>query len=680
MPHANRRSRAVAAAVLLCTACAAKVPWRRAAAPLPYGHADVTTVNTDYRRTTSEVLVRKVGQPTRAALDWAAYHANFMIADPAPERPPGGSVTVPPQPFAGTIEAATLTASIAQTPLTPDERAHPLAFAPLAEYLAAKQPALAAGFEEVAAAVRAESWGLPGGPAFVPQTAADALVHEPGGGAPAEIWVKIEFAPWWQGLGGLDDEDGDGAPELYGRMRADLVKPAALELVRDDYAGKRLDAAAVKLWANQLSSLWYPSYNTDLVRGATSWPAADTEPDIKRALGDRVWQAPTVVMRGKPQGKATYDVFLVDGLEPQAAAAPPARKAPPALAKTKPSPKPDAVAAAIKAELGRAPGGTWATWAAAVAPYAASVRAHLRATPAKVMGVRGEGAPDDAFLFFRRAMEMTVAGDLARQPPAKNPLPALVELKRTLDARGIDLIFVPVPTKVELFPDKLDAKNRAFAGQVVNPWARKFLLDLSEAGVEALDLWPPFLAERKKGETPEPLYQRQDTHWSSRGLRLAARLVAARVRQYPWWNELAAAPGVRYQLRDARFSRYGDIHSRLPDRDKRGLKPEELTAAQVVAPDGSFFEPDADSPIVVLGDSYTGVYELIDCQHAGVAAHLARELGRPVDLIMSYGGGPNVRKTLMRLGDNLGKKRLVVYLMSARDLYDFPDGWEKLGP
>jgi hypothetical protein len=152
------------------------------------------------------------------------------------------------------------------------------------------------------------------------------------------------------------------------------------------------------------------------------------------------------------------------------------------------------------------------------------------------------------------------------------------------------------------------------------------------------------------------------------------------VRQYPWWNELAAAPGVRYQLRDARFSRYGDIHSRLPDRDKRGLKPEELTAAQVVAPDGSFFEPDADSPIVVLGDSYTGVYELIDCQHAGVAAHLARELGRPVDLIMSYGGGPNVRKTLMRLGDNLGKKRLVVYLMSARDLYDFPDGWEKLGP
>ena len=48
-------------------------------------HADVTTVNAGYRRTTSSVLVRRIERPTRSALDWAAYHANFMNADPAPE-------------------------------------------------------------------------------------------------------------------------------------------------------------------------------------------------------------------------------------------------------------------------------------------------------------------------------------------------------------------------------------------------------------------------------------------------------------------------------------------------------------------------------------------------------------------------------------------------------------------
>ncbi len=49
--------------------------------------------------------------------------------------------------------------------------------------------------------------------------------------------------------------------------------------------------------------------------------------------------------------------------------------------------------------------------------------------------------------------------------------------------------------------------------------------------------------------------------------------------------------------------------------------------------------------MVVLGDSFTGVYELMDCEHAGVSAHLAKELGIPTDLVMSYGGGPNVRSS-----------------------------------
>jgi hypothetical protein len=100
----------------------------------------------------------------------------------------------------------------------------------------------------------------------------------------------------------------------------------------------------------------------------------------------------------------------------------------------------------------------------------------------------------------------------------------------------------------------------------------------------------------------------------------------------------------------------------------------------VVNPDGSLYEDDLDSPIIVLGDSFTGVYELMDCEHAGVTAHIAKQIGYPVDLVMSYGGGPNVREKLVKRGlGKLAGKKLVIWMMTARDLYDHAEGWQRLG-
>jgi alginate O-acetyltransferase complex protein AlgJ len=89
------------------------------------------------------------------------------------------------------------------------------------------------------------------------------------------------------------------------------------------------------------------------------------------------------------------------------------------------------------------------------------------------------------------------------------------------------------------------------------------------------------------------------------------------------------------------------------------------------------YDDDPDSPIVLLGDSFTGVYQLMDCEHAGVSAHLAKAIGTPVDLVMSYGGGPNVREKLLKRGvDKLKGKKLVIWMMTARDLYDHAEGWQ----
>lgn len=665
-----------ACAVAACHPGLGSFPWPATDSKLPFVHADVETANDGYSRTKSGVLVREIKRPTRAAMDYAAYHANFMNADPPPEEMPGGKLRPDTsQPFGGMLEKTSLTGDITRTSLTPAERKQALAFAPMVEFLLAKKVPGATALEDLGAAVRSESWGLPGGPQFVRQLASELFFHE---ASPREIWVKIEFQPWFKGFGAAPDQDRDGFPEIYGRLRNDLVNQDVHEFLQKEYVSKELSPAEIKGWANQLSSYWYPSYNTDLVPAPAKWPDDTVEAEVKKELGEQVFESPTIVMRGKPQGKPTYNVFIVKGLAGPAAPAVATAGASGGAAglklpKSKPAARPKEVMDAIKKELRQKK--SWSKWAASVAPLHGAIRKRLKSQPAKLKGFAGA----NGVLFYRNSLEYVVGGDLEKQPKGKNPLPVILEFKKELESHGVDFLFVPVPAKVEIFPGDLEPKYQSLVGQVINPYQRKFLLALGQSGIETVDLLPAFLSARASdAEGTEPLYQKQDTHWTDRGLRLAAEQVAARVKKYPWYKDLAAHVKT-YTTKDATFTRFGDLHSRLPEPLKKKYKPETLAAKQVVNPDGSLYDDDPDSPIVVLGDSFTGVYQLTDAEHAGVSAHIARGIGYPVDLVMSYGGGPNVRQKLMRRGaDALGTKKLVIYMMTVRDLNNYADGWESL--
>ena len=686
-------------AVLILLACrseAAKYPWAPVADRVAAGSSEVHTLNEGYDRTRASVLVRQVDHPTRAALDYAAYHANFMIAEPPPEREAtaAGSLDTS-KPFRGLVEKSTLTADVRKTPLTEAERSRPLAFAPAAEFLQSKRVTGAAALEELGTAVRSEAWGLTASPGSPTQTVSEIFLHAGGGKEPVEIWAKIEFAPWFKTLGPLPDQDGDGFPEVYGRVQSGLVGGAVVDALEGEYVGHTLSPAEVKAWANQLSSYWYPSYNTDLIAPQASWPDDRTEADIKGELGGHVFSEPTIVLRGKPQGKPTYDVFIIKpagcaagavcGAESTASASSKPSSASgsttaaagaPKLAKTRPTPQPQPLADALARELAEIGGGSWAKWAGQVAPLHQVIRQRLRSAPARVKAFAGS----DGFLFYRNSLEFVTGGDLEKQRKGKNPLPIIVDFKNQLAAHDVDFLFVPVPTKEEIFPDEIDPNSKGLVGHVVDPFARKLLLSLAQAGVEVIDLLPAFLNARTKTDTAkeEPLYQHQDTHWTDRGLRLAADLIGRRIKQYPWFSELSAHART-YTLKETTFTRYGDLYSRLPDAEKAPYKPETLVAHQVVGPRGDLYEDDPDSPIVVLGDSFTGVYELTDAEHAGISAHIARAAAFPVDLVMSYGGGPNVRQKLMRRGaEALSAKKVVIWIMTARDLYNYWEDWEPL--
>lgn len=681
-PHGLRGARAVAGIVAMgvvasCRTGPASFPWPGGGARVAAENAEVRTLNENYDRSRSGVLVREIGRPTRAALDYAAYHANFMIADLPPDsvhEPIGTPDTS--KPFDGMVERGTLTGDVRATPLTESERTHSLAFAPAVEYLHARRVAGAEALAELGSAVRSEGWGLPRRPEAAAQGISEIMIHGQGGGRP-EIWVKIEFVPWFNGFPALPDQDGDGFPEVYGRVRTDIARAAtaAIDVLQQDYAGHVLSPAEVKTWANQLASYWYPSFNTDLIEPGGQWPDERTEPDIKRELGGRVFRAPAILLRGKPQGRATYNVFIV----PNGSADPhPGPATAVKLPRSRPTPQPQATVETVTRELARN-GGSWTKWVEPVAPLHDAIRARLRSTPVSVKAFAGA----DGFLFYRNGLDYVAGGDLEKQRTGKNPLPVILEFKRQLESQDVDFLFVSVPAKEEIFPDAFDARYKALAGQVVNPFSRKFALSLAQAGVEIVDLLPAFLTARAAAgpADQEPLYQHQDTHWSDRGLRLAADLIASRIQKYPWYRDIAqrGKPARIFATRETSFTRFGDLHSRLPDAEQKRYQPETLLAHQVIAENGAPYEDDPDSPIVVLGDSFTGVYELTDAEHAGVSAHIAKAIGTAVDLVMSYGGGPNVRQKLLRRGvEALASKRLVVWIMTARDLYNYWEDWEPL--
>jgi alginate O-acetyltransferase complex protein AlgJ len=218
---------------------------------------------------------------------------------------------------------------------------------------------------------------------------------------------------------------------------------------------------------------------------------------------------------------------------------------------------------------------------------------------------------------------------------------------------------------------------------IINPYGRKFLKDCQEAGIEVIDVLPHLLeAKAKDEESEEHLYQHQDTHWTNRGLQIAAGLIAERVKEYAWYDELSDRK-VDYSVADTTFMRQGDIVDKLPEDIRANYPAVELEAQRVMTPEGKPYRGrgKTTAPIMLAGDSFTGVFELVDCKSAGVGSHLAAKTGLPVDIVTSWGGGPLVRQKAYnynKRSQTMKHKRLVVYLMVARDLYDYSQSWKPL--
>lgn len=642
--------------------------------------APYVELNKKFNRIKSGVMVRTINVPTMANLDYAAYNANPVRFDPIPNspKPPTPAPTLSTITF-GTALLQTYDA-LSKTPLTAAEKEQPMAWIALQNRL--WEVVKTDAFGALASKINGEKWGDPS--IFQPFQEVVAVYQHKAGDS-TEFYVRIDVTPWVTFIKGLKDDNNDGIKNFYGKLALGTIHTDSLKKaitwINNDYCAKTLTRSEMVDWITALASYWYPSLNTDILdmTGQTQWPTAETEPEIAAEIKGLVVKDFIAVVRGRPMEKPIYNIYVVP---PQTAEKPKSATVQNSEQAGRGIIGRDTIASKnfndnnTRFEKEIKDHGSYADWAKSLAPMNDSLAAMLKILPAAQMGFKGKGD----WLFFRKSIDYLLGGDLSNQPPAKDPIANLVAFKKLCDANNINLLFVPIPNKEEIYYDQLPFVMPKGMGSYTNPYSRKLLKDLQSAGVEVIDVLP-LLTSAKSGvadKTAEDIYQHQDTHWTNRGLQIVAKAIAERIKLYGWYTE-AAKNKKTYTLFDTTFSRKGDIVERLAEKDQVAYPAITLAGQQVKNADGSLYKSESNSPILLMGDSFTGVFESVDCKSAGVGAHIAAQSGLPVEIITSWGGGPGVRQKVLRAHKkNLNEKRLIIYMMVARDLYNYSQGWEAI--
>ncbi|HXV62325.1 MAG TPA: hypothetical protein VEK15_16610, partial [Vicinamibacteria bacterium] len=217
----------------------------------------------------------------------------------------------------------------------------------------------------------------------------------------------------------------------------------------------------------------------------------------------------------------------------------------------------------------------------------------------------------------------------ARRPDQADPLPAILDFAKQLEAIGVELILVPVPPKSLVYPDPLSSTvELPNPLPRLDPFHQEFYDLLRREGLTVVDLLPTFLEDRAHPDGP--LYCRQDTHWSGVGVVRAAEAIAEIVRNRPWLDAL-----------DTRSFSF-EWHSTVIEGDLRRMLGDETLAREELrlrrienpGPPETPVEPDPASPIVLVGDSHDLVFHGGEDMHAkgsGLVDQLAYELGVPLD-------------------------------------------------
>lgn len=449
-----------------------------------------------------------------------------------------------------------------------------------------------------------------------------------------------ENASWWVQV---DPRSWTGKTPFWAKMKH-LPSSAEIEAHRN-YTTESLSLDAALDWAKSLAAYLYPTYNTDL------------EPHTPGAewMGNR----PFAVMRGNPMGEPLWVAFDVPAF----------RRATPETESTSPTKelvrKPDTTSAWRRQKLQELQGVCLET--EKTLEFKQKLALILDSLPTDQNAWYANG-----MLWFRRNANSLLAKNFLEQDSLHNPLPRMLELKAYLDSLGIQLLVVPVPTKEAIYAERLVSGTEDTL--CVDVAEVEFVRNLLEAGIDVLDIYPALRSAKAGDDEDHFSFQKFDTHWALSAELAALEEIAGKVASYSWYAESGATPGF-LEMRDTFIVREGDLIQQLPTLEQSGFAPETLEVKKIYRK-GKPYVGGKDSPILLMGDSFTGVFESVDGKSGGPGSLLAFALGLDVQVMTSWGGGPGVRHRLVKDKKSLQSKRLVIYMMTARDFWHSPLEWD----
>jgi alginate O-acetyltransferase complex protein AlgJ len=305
--------------------------------------------------------------------------------------------------------------------------------------------------------------------------------------------------------------------------------------------------------------------------------------------------------------------------------------------------------------------------------FAACAAAAAKAEKAEKMAVAGK----DGWQFLAKELRHVGVGcfwgkhaarvSRATKPDWADPVPAILDFKSQLDAAGIDLLLVPVPPKVAVYPDKL-LEGFGPPARRLDAYHEEFYELLRKKGTLLLDLSPPLVAARKGEKQGEFAYCKTDSHYSPR----TCELIAGMVRKFLGKRKWLPAGAGRFKTAREEIAIEGDLGGK-----------EKLPVRKVTGADGAS-TVDRKSPVLLLGDSHCLVFHEAELHgaSAGLVDQLAAELGIPVDLLGVRGSGATpariaLLRRAMRDKSYMAGKKLVVWCFSAREFTE-TQGWRKV--
>ncbi|OWV18687.1 hypothetical protein B7990_05285 [Fibrobacter sp. UWB4] len=353
---------------------------------------------------------------------------------------------------------------------------------------------------------------------------------------------------------------------------------------------------------------------------------------------------------------------------------------------------------------------------------------------------REEAKPEDKWLFYRQDVEFLVQPSPLDVRSAKldNPVKAIEKFRDQLKAKGVELLVVITPGKPSIYTERLTGRDSRVAGAGnaaavgnaagLQSHGKKILDSLTRAGFNTVDLYTPLLAAKSRDSVEGALYLNDDTHWTPRGAELAADVIAKKVREMVDAGivKFRKTDDVRYIASDSIADRMGDVgemsglnkfgvfkvqkvtgHVVMQQNIKERTEKLPMDTACVAAAknackksDSCFIAQSAlcerdtvlydtsitpfkddfrKSEILILGDSFSRIYQTDSPVNAGWIAHFAKNMNRSVASIVSDGGASTlVREKLARKSSVLKGKKLLIWEFVERDLRFGAEGWKAI--